>query len=72
MCLRFCMPVWCSDKLARGRKVFIYGSCIMLAAGNFGLIFSQSLTVVIIISSIIGIGNGAYLAMDSALAIDCT
>ena len=59
-----------SDKLGMGRKVFIYASCFILMAGNFSFIFSRTLGAVIVIAACIGLGNGGYLAMDSALAID--
>jgi MFS family permease len=59
-----------SDSMGKGRKKFIYASCFVLAAGNFGFIFSRSLLAVCVISFLVGIGNGGYLAMDSALAID--
>lgn len=60
-----------SDKLGQGRKKFIYVSCALLAIGNLSFIFCRRLMPVIIISGIVGCGNGAYLAMDSALAVDC-
>ena len=59
-----------SDKLGKGRKLFIYVACAILAIGNASFIFCRSLLAVCIISGLIGVGNGGYLAMDSALAID--
>ncbi|GMH95637.1 hypothetical protein TrVE_jg13880 [Triparma verrucosa] len=60
-----------SDRLNRGRKMFIYGSCFILAIGNAAFLFCRNLTSVIVISGLIGMGNGGYLSMDSALAVDC-
>jgi len=60
-----------SDQLNRGRKMFIYVSCFILAVGNASFLFCRNLTSVIIISGLIGMGNGGYLSMDSALAVDC-
>ena len=31
-----------SDSMGKGRKKFIYASCFVLAAGNFGFIFSSN------------------------------
>ena len=59
-----------SDRLGSGRKKFIYLACAILALGNWGFLFARSILSVCVISGIIGIGNGGYLAMDSALAID--
>eukprot|EP00520_Triparma_pacifica_P002235 CAMPEP_0118633498 /NCGR_PEP_ID=MMETSP0785-20121206/1029_1 /TAXON_ID=91992 /ORGANISM="Bolidomonas pacifica, Strain CCMP 1866" /LENGTH=302 /DNA_ID=CAMNT_0006524377 /DNA_START=335 /DNA_END=1243 /DNA_ORIENTATION=+ len=55
-----------SDRLGGDRKAFIYLSCLVLAAGNTGFMLTKTLKAVVVTAG----GNGGYLAMDSALAVD--
>ena len=59
-----------SDRCGRGRKPWIYASCLVLGLGNVGFMFCRSASSVAAISAAIGVGNGGYLAMDSSLAVD--
>lgn len=52
------------------RRTFIYISCACLALGNLAFIFARSFNVVMIISGLVGLGNGAYMVTDSSLAMD--
>ena len=59
-----------SDRLNLGRKPFIYLSCMTLFLGNFSFMYTRTLLSVCGVAGIVGLGNGGYLAMDSALAVD--
>eukprot|EP00929_Paragymnodinium_shiwhaense_P092572 TRINITY_DN52527_c0_g1_i1.p1 TRINITY_DN52527_c0_g1~~TRINITY_DN52527_c0_g1_i1.p1 ORF type:complete len:563 (+),score=105.57 TRINITY_DN52527_c0_g1_i1:61-1749(+) len=59
-----------SDYFGAERRVFIYLSCVILAAGNLANCFVRSAEDVYVIAGILGAGNGVYLAMDAALALD--
>mmetsp|Transcript_22183 Transcript_22183/g.27101 ORF Transcript_22183/g.27101 Transcript_22183/m.27101 type:complete len:462 (+) Transcript_22183:150-1535(+) len=59
-----------SDRLANGRKKYIYASCAVMALGNIGFIGIASKDAIIVITCMVGAANGAYLTMDGALAFD--
>jgi len=59
-----------SDRLGGMRKPFIYGACFMLAVGNVANCFVRDESHVLAIGGFLGLGNGVYLAMDAALALD--
>jgi len=60
-----------SDKI--GRKIMVYASTFLMAAGCFILCivsFFPYLPAVFVLSAVIGVGYGAYQAVDWALALD--
>lgn len=59
-----------SDTLQNGRKIYIYVSCAVMAAGNVALIGATTVKTVYCLSGLIGFANGAYLTMDNSLAVD--
>ena len=59
-----------SDRLQSGRKPFVYISCALLAGSNIALLFCREFESVLITASIAGLSNGAYLTMDTSLAMD--
>jgi len=59
-----------SDRLGNGRKPYVYASCVLLAGGTLALLACQRFHQVLILSAIVGCANGAYLAMDTSLAVD--
>lgn len=58
-----------SDKLGR-RKVFVWTSTVMFAAGTVGLIFVQDITAFYILEAFLGIAYGMYVGVDLALVVD--
>ncbi|MEV4777172.1 MFS transporter [Microbacterium sp. LWH12-1.2] len=60
---------WLSDKLGR-RKVFIVVSALIFAAGTILLTQTTDPTIFFIAEAIIGVGFGAYVAVDLALVLD--
>lgn len=58
-----------SDKLGR-RKVFVWTSTVMFAAGTVGLIFVQDVTAFYILEAFLGIAYGMYVGVDLALVVD--
>jgi MFS family permease len=63
-----------SDKL--GRKPAIYISAVVMAATYYGFLVAPyfgeyRMLAIYIMSSFYGLGNGCYLAVDYALALDC-
>mmetsp|Transcript_12075 Transcript_12075/g.18349 ORF Transcript_12075/g.18349 Transcript_12075/m.18349 type:complete len:753 (+) Transcript_12075:159-2417(+) len=67
-----CYPVGLlSDKCMGGRrKPFVYTACILLALGNIGLLYCKTLSDMIGVCAVLGAANGAYLTMDTSLAVD--
>mmetsp|Transcript_3293 Transcript_3293/g.5170 ORF Transcript_3293/g.5170 Transcript_3293/m.5170 type:complete len:485 (-) Transcript_3293:107-1561(-) len=59
-----------SDYLGNGRKPYVFTSCFVLSVCNFLLLFSREFHEVMIIASVAGMANGAYLTMDTSLAMD--
>lgn len=59
-----------SDRVGQMRKPFIYGACAVLALGNVANCFIRSETDALVVGGFLGAGNGVYLAMDAALALD--
>ncbi|WP_406250231.1 MFS transporter [Microbacterium sp. M] len=60
---------WLSDKLGR-RKVFIIVSALIFAAGTILLTQTTDPTMFFVAEVIIGVGFGAYVAVDLALVLD--
>ncbi|MFE5410921.1 MFS transporter [Microbacterium sp. NPDC056569] len=60
---------WLSDRLGR-RKVFVWVSTALYAAGTVALIFAQDIPTFILIELILGIAFGIYLGVDMALVLD--
>ena len=60
---------WLSDKLGR-RKVFIVVSALIFAAGTILLTQTTEPTMFFVAEAIIGVGFGAYVAVDLALVLD--
>ncbi|XVV15116.1 MFS transporter [Actinoplanes sp. CA-131856] len=58
-----------SDRLAR-RKPFVLGAGVVIAASLTLIAFAGSFPVFLVSSLIYGLGQGAYLAVDLALATD--
>ncbi|SKB02601.1 MFS/sugar transport protein [Agreia bicolorata] len=58
-----------SDKLSR-RKVFVFAASVIMALGIAIPLFVPTVPAMIAYSLIVGIGYGAYLAVDVALMID--
>lgn len=58
-----------SDKLGR-RKVFVWSSTVLFAAGTVGLIFVQDITAFYILEAFMGIAYGMYVGVDLALVVD--
>lgn len=59
-----------SDYCGKQRKPYVFASCAILSITNFSLLYTRSFRSVMIIASIAGIANGAYLTMDTTLAMD--
>ena len=59
-----------SDYLGNGRKPYVFTSCTILSVTNFALLYVRKFKAVLIIASIAGLANGAYLTMDTSLAMD--
>lgn len=59
-----------SDYMGNGRKPYVFTSCFILSVSNFMLLFSREFHQVMIIASVAGMANGAYLTMDTSLAMD--
>jgi len=51
-------------------KHLVYVACGLLAAGEMSLVFVRDMDSVIFICCATGIANGAYLTLDSSLAVD--
>ncbi len=60
---------WLSDKIGR-RKIFIIVSALIFAAGTILLTQTTEPTMFFIAEAIIGVGFGAYVAVDLALVLD--
>lgn len=58
-----------SDKLGR-RKVFVFTASVVMALGIAVPLFVPTVPAMIVYSLIVGIGYGAYMAVDVALMID--
>jgi MFS family permease len=57
---------WLSDRLGR-RKVFVYAGSLFLAVGMFVPLVMPTLTGMLVMSAINGVGFGIYMACDTAL-----
>ncbi|WP_159500219.1 MFS transporter [Microbacterium sp. 18062] len=58
-----------SDKLGR-RKVFVFAASVVMAVGIAIPLFVPTVPAMIVYSLIVGLGYGAYMAVDVALMID--
>ncbi len=58
-----------SDKLGR-RKVFVFTASVVMALGIAIPLFSPTVSAMIAFALVVGIGYGAYMAVDVALMID--
>jgi len=66
-----CIPVGSlSDLHGSRRKPYVYASCAVLATGYFAVMFCNSVPQMLLLSVFCGAANGAYLTMDTSLAID--
>jgi len=71
-----CVPLGKYSEIC-GRLPLIYASCAIMGFGAVGYILAPfagpfyGMIVVYVIAGIYGIGSGAYLAVDYALALDC-
>lgn len=57
---------WLSDKLGR-RKVFLYIACMFTVAGYVVLIASPTVPALFIVTALVGIAFGMYLASDAVI-----
>jgi MFS family permease len=60
---------WLSDRLNR-RKVMVIAGGLVMGIAAMGFVFTRSLTMVIVLALIFGLGYGTYLSTDWALAVD--
>ncbi|WP_243065207.1 MFS transporter [Humibacter sp. RRB41] len=58
-----------SDKTGR-RKMFVFVATIVIAVGVLAPVFSPTVGAMFVYTAIVGIGYGAYMAVDLALMID--
>lgn len=58
-----------SDVLQR-RKIFVFGASIIVVIGVLIPVFSPTVTGMIVMALVMGIGSGAYTAVDFALMVD--
>ena len=67
-----CIPVGIlSDQYFNSRrKPFVYISCLLLAIGFLNITNCNNLTQMTGVCMILGAANGAYLTMDTSLAVD--
>lgn len=56
--------------LMRRRKIFVFGASIVVVIGVMIPVFSPTVTGMILMSLVMGIGSGAYTAVDFALMVD--
>ncbi|MCY0878183.1 MAG: MFS transporter [Firmicutes bacterium] len=60
---------WLSDRLNR-RKAMVIAGGLLMGLAAVGFVFTHSLTMVIVLALIFGLGYGTYLSTDWALAVD--
>jgi len=67
-----CYPVgWVSDQFCGGRrKPFVYIACALLGGITSAMIFATTMDTMTILCFCFGAANGAYLTMETSLAID--
>lgn len=67
-----CFPVgWISDKFCGGRrKPFVYIACTLLGGITSAMIFAETMDTMTTLCFCFGAANGAYLTMETSLAID--
>eukprot|EP00756_Hemistasia_phaeocysticola_P030396 Hpha_TRINITY_DN16284_c5_g6::TRINITY_DN16284_c5_g6_i1::g.12917::m.12917 len=62
-----------SDKI--GRKPLVYMACFVMCLVYIGFLeatrFDNAILVIYFVAALYGLGNGCYLSVDLALAIDC-
>lgn len=56
--------------LMRRRKIFVFGASIVVVIGVMIPVISPTVTGMILMSLVMGIGSGAYTAVDFALMVD--
>jgi len=67
-----CYPVgWVSDQFCGGRrKLFVYIACSILGGITSAMIFAKTMDTMTTLCFCFGAANGAYLTMETSLAID--
>eukprot|EP00537_Pseudo-nitzschia_pungens_P004996 CAMPEP_0172363628 /NCGR_PEP_ID=MMETSP1060-20121228/6925_1 /TAXON_ID=37318 /ORGANISM="Pseudo-nitzschia pungens, Strain cf. cingulata" /LENGTH=594 /DNA_ID=CAMNT_0013086399 /DNA_START=40 /DNA_END=1824 /DNA_ORIENTATION=+ len=67
-----CYPVgWISDQYCGGRrKPFVYIACTLLGAITLAMISAETMNTMTMLCFCFGAANGAYLTMETSLAID--
>lgn len=67
-----CFPVgWFSDQYCGGRrKPFVYIACTLLGGVTSAMIFAKTMDTMTTLCYCFGAANGAYLTMETSLAID--
>lgn len=60
-----------SDRIGGHRKRFVYGACVVMAAGYIvTILFVHTEFQFLVVCGFVGAANGVYLAMDQAIAVD--
>lgn len=67
-----CYPVgWLSDQFFGGqRKPFVYIACSLLGGVTSAMVFARTMETMTMLCFCFGAANGAYLTMETSLAID--
>eukprot|EP00532_Pseudo-nitzschia_australis_P011175 CAMPEP_0168236190 /NCGR_PEP_ID=MMETSP0140_2-20121125/19380_1 /TAXON_ID=44445 /ORGANISM="Pseudo-nitzschia australis, Strain 10249 10 AB" /LENGTH=583 /DNA_ID=CAMNT_0008169459 /DNA_START=284 /DNA_END=2036 /DNA_ORIENTATION=+ len=67
-----CYPVgWISDQFCGGRrKPFVYTACTLLGGITLAMMFAETMDTMTTLCFCFGAANGAYLTMETSLAID--
>jgi MFS family permease len=60
---------WLSDRIGR-RKVFVWGSTVLFAAGTVALSFIDTVAAFYLLEAFMGIAFGMYVGVDLALVVD--
>eukprot|EP00055_Hartaetosiga_balthica_P002829 m.5425 g.5425 ORF g.5425 m.5425 type:complete len:551 (-) comp2402_c0_seq1:170-1822(-) len=60
-----------SDRFGGRRKVFVISSALLMSASSLLLTTVKDFGVCFVISTLFGIGYGAFVSVDFALALDC-
>jgi MFS family permease len=60
---------WLSDRFGR-RKIFVWGSTVLFAAGTVGLSMIDSVGAFYVLEAFMGMAYGIYVGVDLALVVD--
>lgn len=59
-----------SDRMGGRRRVFVAGSAAVMFAASFGFMFTREFVTGVLVTSLFGLGFGAFLAVDFAMVLD--